>query len=402
MENSLTEIKCLICGLPYRALGCHINSQHGINVVEYVRRFPGAPTTSKELSAKFAEAGTNKQNYVRTEGIRRQTAASVSASLIKGYQEDPTRAVRMGNTLRQTHVDDPSLGVRMSNSQRLSYENDPTRSVRQSETLKQTHQDDPSIRQRMSESQKKADELDPTISMRRSESIKKTYANDPSIGVQLSESSKKSYENDPTRGTRQGESLHQAHIDDPSISVQMSKSLKRKYQEDPTLADRISDSLIRAYQNDPSIGEGISRTLKRLHLDHPELSIHQSVVMKALWADDEFARMMWKAQHKCPNFPEEYLLKVLDKNFSGLWEYTGDGRFRIKGRNPDFKSIDNIHLLEIFGYYFHNPYYFPKRPSEEELIAHYEKYGFKCLIFWQYDVFDEKDVVEKVKEFMLT
>lgn len=330
MENSLTEIKCLICGLPYRALGRHINSQHGINVVEYVHRFPGAPTTSKELSAKFAEAGTVKHNYVRTEEIRRQTAASVSASLIKGYQEDLTRVVRMGNTLRQTHVDDPSLSVRMSVSQRLSYENDPTRAERHSESMLEAYREDPLIRQKISASLKKTNELDPTIVERRSESCKKTYANDPSIGKGISE------------------------------------SLKQGYREDPTRSER------------------------------------KSVSMKKLWLDDEFAKMMGKAWSRKPNFPERYLTTILNTNFPGLWEYTGDGKLNIKGRNPDFRCIDNAHLLEIFGIHFHDPYYFPKRPSEEVLIAHYEKNGFKCLVFWEYDVFDEGDVVKKVKEFMLT
>jgi len=81
MENNLTEVRCLICGLPFSALGRHLGT-HKTNAREYVLKFPGALTVCKGLSVVLSQAGITKKNYERTDEIKRHISAKVSASLM--------------------------------------------------------------------------------------------------------------------------------------------------------------------------------------------------------------------------------------------------------------------------------------------------------------------------------
>ena len=128
----------------------------------------------------------------------------------------------------------------------------------------------------------------------------------------------------------------------------------------------------------------------------------KSESMKERWKDEDFACYMSQAWNRKPNERELQLLSVLDRHFPNEWKYTGDGslpEYWIEGRNPDFMSVNGKkQVIEVFGYYWH--LYQPNRPSEEELIAHYKEYGFDCLVFWEYDVYDEEEVVKRVSEFV--
>ena len=122
---------------------------------------------------------------------------------------------------------------------------------------------------------------------------------------------------------------------------------------------------------------------------------------KANWKDPEYAKMMSEAQHREPNEPGLQLQSVLDKYFPGVWKFVGDGSFWIGGKNPDFMNVSSKkQVIEIFGYYWHDPSFlpslFPNR-LREELIAHYKRYGFDCLVLWEYDVYNEEEVVERIR-----
>ena len=125
--------------------------------------------------------------------------------------------------------------------------------------------------------------------------------------------------------------------------------------------------------------------------------------LRKLWEDPKFvasfSEVMSKVRYRKPNERELQLLSVLDKHFPGEWKYVGDNQFWLGKYNPDFMNVNSKKLLiEVFGYHWHDPAFFPNRPSEEELIAYYKKYGFDCLVFWEYDVYNEEEVVARVRE----
>ena len=137
--------------------------------------------------------------------------------------------------------------------------------------------------------------------------------------------------------------------------------------------------------------------LGHVHTGETKQAMRES--MKEQWKDPEFQQRWSKSVHMKPNGPERQLQSVLDKHSPGEWKYTGDGTFWIEGKNPDFTNVNSKkQVIEIFGYYWHDPNLFPNRMSEEELIAHYKEYGFNCIIFWEFDVYNEEEVIERIKQ----
>jgi len=120
---------------------------------------------------------------------------------------------------------------------------------------------------------------------------------------------------------------------------------------------------------------------------------------KAQWKDPEYQKHQAESCHQKPNESELRLQAILDRYQPGKWKFVGDSQFWIGNRNPDFLNVDGEkQVIEMFGAFWHDPTWFPNRPSEEELIAHYREYGFSCIVFQEYEVYcDEKLVVEKVK-----
>ena len=273
----------------------------------------------------------------------------------------------------------------------------PIRSERQSNTMKQKYQSDPSLAkshsefmttfwsvpendEKMRKAQSDSYQNDPTRNVRISNTIKKNYHENPTLGVNLSKAVAKSYQDDLTRGRRVSESLRKTYRENPSIGEGISMALRSLYRNDPTAGKMLSDALRKAYQDDPTRSMRVSKT------------------MKALWKDPEFSKHMCGNRNKKPNDSEDQLRMVLNKYFPDEWKYVGGGEVNIGGRLPDFVNINGKkQLVEMFGIRYHDPDLYPKRPTEEELIAHYKTYGFECLVIWEYDIFDEAAIVERVK-----
>ncbi len=298
-------IECMLCGRKFEQItGSHLRT-HGIDFLEYKRRFPNAPTVSDDLHLRRAE------------------------SLTEAYK-DPALRKRLSETnlgSKHPHSAEACQKLR-GNKNALGHTGTWTLSKETMEARRQAYRDDPTIGQRISESAKKARRDDLTIVQRTSKTLRETYQSDPSLGVQRAE------------------------------------ALREAYQRDPTLAERHSEA------------------------------------MKARWKDPEFAAEMSEAQCRKPNNTELQLLSILNKHFPSAFEYTGDGKVWIEGRNPDFTNINGRKLvIEMFGDFWHDPTWFPKRPSREELIAHYKKYGFDCLVFDEYEVWcNVLGIVEKVRD----
>lgn len=123
---------------------------------------------------------------------------------------------------------------------------------------------------------------------------------------------------------------------------------------------------------------------------------------KARWNNPEFVIKMGKAHNQKPTWDEYLVGIILEKHFPNTWKYTGDRTtgLTVGGKVPDFiHSNGKKIVIEIFGYYWHDPLYFPNKLTEEELKEHYNKFGYRCLVLWDYEC-QESTVVRKVKEVM--
>lgn len=141
----------------------------------------------------------------------------------------------------------------------------------------------------------------------------------------------------------------------------------------------------------------INNPMKRI-----EVRNKSSKKMKENWKDIEFQRRMWKSHNGKPNRPEKILINLFQNN-NLPYRYTGDFRFWIEGRNPDFVNVNGQKkVIELFGDYWHDPIRNKKLDSaktEPATFDHYRKYGFDCLIIWEKELKDIPAVLERVRSF---
>ena len=183
---------------------------------------------------------------------------------------------------------------------------------------------------------------------------------------------------------------------DPEYLAKMKKRLGRPSSEETNqkIAHSLQTAISEAYKNDPTYSKRVSKGV--------------TATMLRKWQDPEFVQCWSEGMSKAmsrvsqgPNNSEQQLQSILDSHFPGEWEYVGDGKVWFGGRNPDFINVNSKkQVIEMFGVYWHDTDLFPDRPTEEELTVHYKKYGIDCLIFWEYDIWDEENVVARVKELM--
>ena len=129
-----------------------------------------------------------------------------------------------------------------------------------------------------------------------------------------------------------------------------------------------------------------------------------SEAVKLLWQNPEYKekaiRATLKASFVRPTAPEVELRGMLDKTFPGEWKYVGDGDFILGGKNPDFVNVNGQKaVVEVFGDYWHSERITGKSPEQEvaDRVAHFARYGFKCLVVWEHEMRDLDAVAARVE-----
>ena len=125
--------------------------------------------------------------------------------------------------------------------------------------------------------------------------------------------------------------------------------------------------------------------------------------MKEWWSDPIWAHNTLKASREGirkfgPNFSEMRLGEILETNFPGTFAFNGNGKdvLTIGRRTPDFICKTSTHvILEMFGIFWHAP------ETDVERVTYFEKFGYKCEIFWEDDVWcNEPLIVQRVTELL--
>jgi len=95
-----------------------------------------------------------------------------------------------------------------------------------------------------------------------------------------------------------------------------------------------------------------------------------------------------------PTKPELQLQTILNESYPNIWDYTGDGGMIIGGKIPDFSNVNGRKaVIEMFGDYWH------KGQEPQDKIAHYEAYGFECLVIWEHELEDYDTFLTKIEAF---
>jgi hypothetical protein len=94
-----------------------------------------------------------------------------------------------------------------------------------------------------------------------------------------------------------------------------------------------------------------------------------------------------------PNKPETILINLL-KEMGLPYHYTGDYKFWIEGKNPDFVNCNGQKkIIEVFGRYWH---------KEKEIIQRgflFGQYGYDTLFLWDDEFKNIDEVKRKLLEF---
>lgn len=99
---------------------------------------------------------------------------------------------------------------------------------------------------------------------------------------------------------------------------------------------------------------------------------------------------------RSPNKAEKFLNLLLQENFPREWEFVGDGKLVIEGKNPDFVNTNGKKLLiDLFGNHWH------EESEVKPRIDTFAKYGYKTLIIWDKELKNEKEIIEKIKSLYL-
>ncbi|KKL97060.1 hypothetical protein LCGC14_1838220, partial [marine sediment metagenome] len=131
----------------------------------------------------------------------------------------------------------------------------------------------------------------------------------------------------------------------------------------------------------------------------------RSESLKAAWEakspeeKDRLTRRVVEGNRRRPTEPERFLGSFLEQFYPGEWAYNGDGSqgLVIGGKVPDYINVNGEkEVVEVFGSYYHDPEFFPNRLTEEELVKHYAKCGFKCYIFWDWECYDSEKLLRSL------
>jgi very-short-patch-repair endonuclease len=116
--------------------------------------------------------------------------------------------------------------------------------------------------------------------------------------------------------------------------------------------------------------------------------------------DPAFVRRMRRKSF--PNKPETVLLGMLNNSFPGEWEFVGDGKLVIVGKNPDFAHKTDKRLIELFGDYWHSEQVtgIPEDQHEQERTQLFENEGYQTLIIWEHELKDEERLMEGIRKWV--
>lgn len=122
--------------------------------------------------------------------------------------------------------------------------------------------------------------------------------------------------------------------------------------------------------------------------------------IKERWKDEESAKKMIAGLRIRPNKCELMLDSILQNHFPNEWKYVGDGNTIINGLCPDFINVNGKKkIIELFGKHWHKGEGLSYHRTEEGRRSTFKKIGFDMLVIWDYELKNERKVIEKIRCF---
>jgi hypothetical protein len=102
-----------------------------------------------------------------------------------------------------------------------------------------------------------------------------------------------------------------------------------------------------------------------------------------------------------PNSKELIVMDILNQIQPNEWEFVGNKKLKIGGRNPDFINRNRNLLCEHFGVYWHGVKARNDLEREEGRINHFRRYGYDTLVIWENElkIKNRSTLLDKVMSF---
>lgn len=171
----------------------------------------------------------------------------------------------------------------------------------------------------------------------------------------------------------------------------MSKGLKGKTlgRPKPLVWKKLMSQKMKEHWKDPE-----NKNMRKKIYEASGVREKSRKAMKEHWKDEKFAQKMFNKFGIKPNKKEQLLNTVLQAHFPNQWKYVGDGYTWIAGKCPDFLNCNGQKkVIELFGNYWH------RNDNPQDKINHYKQYGFDCLVIWEHELENKKELLEKLNEF---
>jgi len=177
---------------------------------------------------------------------------------------------------------------------------------------------------------------------------------------------------------------------DPNIVERRAKKIKERWA-DPEYHKRVAMKLRKLGQT-PEFRAKMSQINAKRWQD-PVWAKRQREATKLRWQDSIWVQKTMQARKVKPTKLEEEFNALLQQYFPNQWEYVGNGQLIVGYKNPDFWDGEHK-LIEIYGDYWH------KGDNPQKRINHFRKYGYECLVIWQYELEDTGIVKDKIFQFV--
>jgi len=180
----------------------------------------------------------------------------------------------------------------------------------------------------------------------------------------------------------------------------------RSKEERKAISEKISKSVKALWDNtniygeerNRKIGESVREVWKNKSWEEIQaFRSSQAEHQKAAWnrltqeERDAWVGRCIEGQKRKPSMPELLLGIYLEEKYPDKWTYNGDGKQGVVvGRKvPDFVRSDGTReVIEVFGAVGFRHYF-----GEEDIkIKHYENYGYKCTVIWEWDCYLPKEL----------
>ncbi len=218
---------------------------------------------------------------------------------------------------------------------------------------------------------------------------------------------------------------HKGHIVTGEQKLKLSQSVKAYYKLHPEIWDKLHKSNIgRRHTPEQNVKNSlrrkeqivteeqkikISQSLKEYYKLHPE---QREIIHKRNYGRrhtpeelDRTVRGIIKASHMRPNKCETGLGELINRVTSD-YKYNGGGELGVVlgGRIPDFFNINGEkQVINFNGCHWHScPVCFPEKYVENNSRNNIQPYidlGYKVLVIWEHELLDERNVLNKIKDF---